>query len=1420
MATFNIDVVVNNRGATAGIGQVNRQLSTLDRTVNNLARAFVGLFAFRQVTQAVQQIGSVAEAFNRLERSASIAVGPTGNVGRALESIQDTARQAGAELATTGAVFQRFALASRAAGLEQAEVARITDTLIRGFAIFTSSSAEANSAITQLSQAFSSGRLAGDEFRSVSENFPPLLRAISEVTGVAEQDLRDFAAQGNITTDVLIAAFSRLEGEITRLEQRIGQNLSQILNRVSNEFQLLVAALDDAAGASELFRAAAERIADVLQDTRIDNFGGTARELGERLRELQEAQVEVTRAAEEQNPVIAALFGAYANLDRNTEQLAFVQGQLSQNFAAVTQQIREADQAATFFASSQGQLLLSLDATADAQELQARAIFNSILAYEELREEIGSTADELARQEAITEQGIRLQETFSLTLRVSAQDNRDAAAAQQEFNDILESSAFALENNARLTEEYNASVENLSRAFASFAGTDFINVLENLSTLVGDDLTAAFEGLGPLIAEALDVDTTTLNNALSGVLGLLGEFGVELEDIFGNRVTRVIQLLGAVSNEEFTAIGDVLGGVVSGISGLFGGGEGGGGEGFFDGILSGITGLFGGAEQSVSSFGQSSFATLTSFNSSIGDLQAASTDAATATQGLGNSVGGIGAASEQSLGSILATAGAISALAGGIAQAVGVSEEAQVGATVGAGLGAVVGGFFGGVGGAAAGGAVGGAAGGFFGDLFSSDQEAKAAREFGRDIGNAVIEGIQLTPLELFENFSQDEASAAFARIELAVGGLNEALVRGQVEVNRFTDLFGNLQIEFDTASAEFQLDALANAALTAAAQIADSFDLSVADVAFIFNSLPPELAGTFDLISQNAAEIADILVEQFGLSKDQVVAILQQLGIDANNAFLTIDDGSRFLAAKLAENFGGNATEIARLFDDLPPGIFENFNDIAANADLIARRIAVSFGLSFEEARALILQFAADAGLGLSDVGTTAGDVAGQISNEFSGTDQQLRAIFLNIARIGVEEFENIRIGADGQFELINEGAQARLEEIVATFGGTSEDIQVILGLLAGNADISFGDIFASGVFAFENLSASAIQELSVILTQAGLTAEQIAALFGGIGQDGQTAFEDLEQTASITLSSILLGFGATEDEILAILAAIAESGETSFSDIQGAGGEALRAILDSFGLTAQQIDIIFNQISLGADSDFADIANRGGTTAAELQAVFQAALEFLAGLFGNLQGEAASTLGGISTSAFSTSRVISSSFSSAASSAVASLGRIRVAASAANSQIANTNRVFQERQFADGGLITGPVALGGAGAGRAFQTGGILGGLTSIFGGGVVPTNQLGIAGEAGPEAIFPLDRIGGQLGVTATIPDSLIAAIQGGGGGAPTVITNNRVFFVRDASREDIDRLEEQILDVDASVEVRADAVVSDILSELVD
>ncbi|MHB2346135.1 tape measure protein, partial [Klebsiella pneumoniae] len=84
------------------------------------------------------------------------------------------------------------------------DLAKLTTIINQGFVVSGATAQEAENAIIQLSQGLASGALRGEEFNSVNEQGNRLIVALADSMGVSIGEMRNMAAQGKLTTDVVV----------------------------------------------------------------------------------------------------------------------------------------------------------------------------------------------------------------------------------------------------------------------------------------------------------------------------------------------------------------------------------------------------------------------------------------------------------------------------------------------------------------------------------------------------------------------------------------------------------------------------------------------------------------------------------------------------------------------------------------------------------------------------------------------------------------------------------------------------------------------------------------------------------------------------------------------------------------------------------------------------------------------------------------------------------------------------------------------------------------------------------------------------------------------------------------------------------------------------------------------------------------
>ena len=253
-----------NQGYSRGArdsAAANRRLGQSFLATHGAAAKYLGLIGgtvvFKQAASgALRTADAYAELNNRL-RLVSEGAALTRVRGELFEISQRT-RTAFAANVT---LYSRLSLATDALGRSQGEVLKATELLNKQLAIGGSSGQEAAAGLIQFAQGLASGRLQGDELRSVMEN----LLGVSEglIVGFAKmreqgqidfdvtrENIRDLAAAGtlsaNLLLDAVLASADDTEAKFAKVAVLISGANTQIANSITN----LIGELDTGAGVS------------------------------------------------------------------------------------------------------------------------------------------------------------------------------------------------------------------------------------------------------------------------------------------------------------------------------------------------------------------------------------------------------------------------------------------------------------------------------------------------------------------------------------------------------------------------------------------------------------------------------------------------------------------------------------------------------------------------------------------------------------------------------------------------------------------------------------------------------------------------------------------------------------------------------------------------------------------------------------------------------------------------------------------------------------------------------------------------------------------------------------------------------------------------------------------------------------------
>ncbi|HHJ3446930.1 TPA: tape measure protein [Klebsiella pneumoniae] len=183
-----------------GFDGTTRAVNNTERSMSSLSGVAVALAAALSVKQVSEYADAWATANNKLANS----LRPNEQLADVTERVFNITQQTRGSLDATASLYARLERATRQYGTSADDLAKLTTIINQGFVVSGATAQEAENAIIQLSQGLASGALRGEEFNSVNEQGNRLIVALADSMGVSIGEMRNMAAQGKLTTDVVV----------------------------------------------------------------------------------------------------------------------------------------------------------------------------------------------------------------------------------------------------------------------------------------------------------------------------------------------------------------------------------------------------------------------------------------------------------------------------------------------------------------------------------------------------------------------------------------------------------------------------------------------------------------------------------------------------------------------------------------------------------------------------------------------------------------------------------------------------------------------------------------------------------------------------------------------------------------------------------------------------------------------------------------------------------------------------------------------------------------------------------------------------------------------------------------------------------------------------------------------------------------
>ncbi|EOX9114122.1 tape measure protein [Providencia rettgeri] len=183
-----------------GFNKASKSIDSAEKAMLSLSNVAKSLTAYLSVSA----VAGYADAWTDLSNKLANSIRQNERLVDVTERVFDISQRTRSSLNGTATLYARLERGTREYNTSAADLAKLTTIINQGFVVSGATAQEAENAIIQLSQGIASGVLRGEEFNSVAEQGSRLMVALADSLGVGIGELRKMAAEGKLTTDVVV----------------------------------------------------------------------------------------------------------------------------------------------------------------------------------------------------------------------------------------------------------------------------------------------------------------------------------------------------------------------------------------------------------------------------------------------------------------------------------------------------------------------------------------------------------------------------------------------------------------------------------------------------------------------------------------------------------------------------------------------------------------------------------------------------------------------------------------------------------------------------------------------------------------------------------------------------------------------------------------------------------------------------------------------------------------------------------------------------------------------------------------------------------------------------------------------------------------------------------------------------------------
>lgn len=259
MEKLGISLEINSSGMAKGISDLDKLGKAGDKaetSLNKIPQTFDEISAAVNIAKAAiagfaaGELVKIADGYKSMQGQLALVTRSTDELVSVQAKLNKVANDTFQNQSAVVSLYGRLQPSLEAIGKSSNDTVKFIETFNKALALTSPSAMESEAAIRQFAQAMGTGALRGDEFTSIMENANGVAQTLAKGLGVSIGALREMAAEGQLTADVVFNALSNQAAEVDAQFSKLPTTVGDATTVMNNAIMNYVGNLDSATGAT------------------------------------------------------------------------------------------------------------------------------------------------------------------------------------------------------------------------------------------------------------------------------------------------------------------------------------------------------------------------------------------------------------------------------------------------------------------------------------------------------------------------------------------------------------------------------------------------------------------------------------------------------------------------------------------------------------------------------------------------------------------------------------------------------------------------------------------------------------------------------------------------------------------------------------------------------------------------------------------------------------------------------------------------------------------------------------------------------------------------------------------------------------------------------------------------------------------